>query len=116
MCEAGTLRKISDELTQPASQPGIGLVPDFRGEDRREFVEKLAYQHWEARGRPIGPSDVDWFAPPGRQSAHDILLEQSADRALRRTRANASGSFVARRSSTQLQPASIQIDNPGLND
>jgi hypothetical protein len=35
---------------------------DFFGEDRHELVAKLAYEHWEARGRPFGSPDVDWFA------------------------------------------------------
>jgi len=61
MPEAGTLMKMSDELTQPDPQTGIGLLPDFLGEDRHEFIEKLAYQYWEARGRPIGSPQVDWF-------------------------------------------------------
>jgi len=24
-------------------------------------IEKLAYQFWEERGRPLGSSDEDWF-------------------------------------------------------
>jgi len=27
-------------------------LTDFYGEDRHELVQKLAYQHWEIRGRP----------------------------------------------------------------
>jgi hypothetical protein len=38
------------------------LVTDFLGEDRHEFVEKLAYALWEERGRPFGSPEVDWFA------------------------------------------------------
>jgi hypothetical protein len=37
-------------------------LTDFYGEDRHELVEKLAYEHWEKRGRPIGSAEVDWFA------------------------------------------------------
>jgi hypothetical protein len=37
-------------------------IPDFLGEGRHEFVAKLAYQYWEARGRPFGSPEVDWFA------------------------------------------------------
>ncbi len=37
------------------------LIPDFLGEDRHEFVAKLAYQFWEERGRPCGSPEVDWF-------------------------------------------------------
>ena len=29
------------------------LITDFLGEDRHEFVTKLAYQLWEEKGRPI---------------------------------------------------------------
>jgi hypothetical protein len=41
-------------------QPFV-LVPDFLGEDRHEFVAKLAYQLWEKRGHPFGSPEVDWF-------------------------------------------------------
>lgn len=27
----------------------------------REQIEKLAYQLWEGRGRPLGSPDDDWF-------------------------------------------------------
>jgi hypothetical protein len=51
------------EETRPAnSQHPIDLVPDFLYESRHEFVERLAYQLWEERGRPVGSPDVDWFA------------------------------------------------------
>lgn len=40
----------------------IELAPDFFGESRHEFVGRLAYQHWEARGMPLGSPEVDWFA------------------------------------------------------
>ncbi|HKR83950.1 MAG TPA: DUF2934 domain-containing protein [Terriglobales bacterium] len=39
----------------------IELTPDFPGESRHEFVAKLAYQHWEERGMPLGSPEVDWF-------------------------------------------------------
>lgn len=39
-----------------------GLAPDFLGEDRHEYVAKLAYKLWEERGRPFGSPEVDWFA------------------------------------------------------
>ena len=38
------------------------LNTDFLGEDRHEFVAKLAYRLWEERGRPFGSPQVDWFA------------------------------------------------------
>jgi Protein of unknown function (DUF2934) len=37
-------------------------LTDFYGEGRHELVQKLAYQHWETRGRPLGSPEVDWFA------------------------------------------------------
>lgn len=40
----------------------LKLTTDFLGEDRHEFVAKLAYQLWEKRGRPLGSPEVDWFA------------------------------------------------------
>ena len=43
-------------------QPPIELTTDFLGEDRHEFVSKLAYKLWEERGRPFGSPEVDWFA------------------------------------------------------
>ncbi|MFZ0478044.1 MAG: DUF2934 domain-containing protein [Terriglobales bacterium] len=35
---------------------------DFYGEDRHELVQKLAYQHWEKRGSPLGSPEIDWYA------------------------------------------------------
>jgi hypothetical protein len=37
-------------------------LTDFYGEGRHELVQKLAYQHWEERGRPLGSPEIDWFA------------------------------------------------------
>lgn len=37
-------------------------LTDFYGEDRHELVRKLAFQHWEKRGRPLGSPEIDWFA------------------------------------------------------
>jgi hypothetical protein len=47
-------------LTKPprTEQP----LTDFYGEDRHELVQKLAYQHWEKRGSPLGSPEIDWFA------------------------------------------------------
>jgi hypothetical protein len=50
-----------NEFQKTDGQP-IELVPDFFGESRHEYVTKLAYLHWEARGMPIGSPEVDWFA------------------------------------------------------
>jgi hypothetical protein len=51
-----------DESRPPDKPKQMELVTDFLGEDRHEFVAKLAYQLWEARGRPFGSPEVDWFA------------------------------------------------------
>jgi hypothetical protein len=49
--------------SRKADQPRpIELTTDFLGEDRHEFVAKLAYKLWEARGRPFGSPEIDWFA------------------------------------------------------
>ena len=37
-------------------------LTDFYGESRHEPVQKLAYQHWEKRGCPLGSPEIDWFA------------------------------------------------------
>jgi hypothetical protein len=29
--------------------------------EQREQIEKLAYQRWVERGRPLGSPDEDWF-------------------------------------------------------
>src|SRR5215469_1953375 len=39
----------------------LELIPDYVGEDRHEFVARLAYRLWEERGRPFGSPEVDWF-------------------------------------------------------
>ena len=51
-----------DELKSPDKQQPMELTTDFLGEDRHEFVAKLAYKLWEQRGRPLGSPDADWFA------------------------------------------------------
>ena len=43
-------------------QQAVELAPDFHGESHYEFVERLAYQYWEARGMPLGSPEVDWDA------------------------------------------------------
>ena len=51
-----------NEFKKNDGQQRVELTPDFSGESRHEFVAKLAYQHWEARGMPLGSPQVDWFA------------------------------------------------------
>jgi hypothetical protein len=48
------------------------FIPDFLGEDRHEFVAKLAYQLWEERGHPFGSPEVDWFA--AERAVYSALL------------------------------------------
>lgn len=50
------------EFRPPDKQQPIDLTTDFLGEDRHEFIAKMAYQLWEQRGRPVGSPDTDWFA------------------------------------------------------
>jgi hypothetical protein len=53
-------------MTEPTSSGESERQPkaltDFYGEDRHELVQKIAYQHWEQRGSPIGSPEIDWFA------------------------------------------------------
>lgn len=35
---------------------------NFKENYSHELTEKLAYEHWERRGRPIGSPEVDWIA------------------------------------------------------
>ena len=51
-----------NKLKSPTKQQPVELTTDFLGENRHEFVAKLAYKLWEERGRPLGSPDVDWFA------------------------------------------------------
>jgi hypothetical protein len=51
-----------DRSRPPDNQQPMELATDFLGEDRHEFVAKLAYKLWEGRGRPFGSPEVDWFA------------------------------------------------------
>ena len=51
-----------DESRLADKQQPMELTTDFLGEDRHEFVAKLAYKLWEERGRPFGSPEVDWFA------------------------------------------------------
>jgi hypothetical protein len=52
---------MADKSAPPDEQQTMQLIPDFLGEDRHEFVAKLAYQYWEERGRPFGSPEADWF-------------------------------------------------------
>ena len=49
-------------FTEAGPERCAEFAPSFLGEDRHELVAKLAYEHWQARGRPIGSPEVDWLA------------------------------------------------------
>jgi len=51
-----------DQSQGSGQQKPVELATDFLGEDRHEFVAKLAHELWEKRGHPLGSPDVDWFA------------------------------------------------------
>ena len=53
---------MANESQKIDGQERVELTPDFLGEDRHEFLAKLAYQHWEERGMLIGSPEIDWFA------------------------------------------------------
>jgi hypothetical protein len=55
------INSMADKSGQPEKQQPLELIPDHLGEDRHEFVAKLAYQLWEERGHPFGSPEVDWF-------------------------------------------------------
>ena len=38
---------------------------------RHNEIEKLAYQFWEERGRPLGSSEEDWFRAE-RELQHEL--------------------------------------------
>jgi hypothetical protein len=53
---------MTEQLSSEDREQQPKPLPDFYGEDRHELVQKIAYQHWEKRGRPLGSPDTDWFA------------------------------------------------------
>lgn len=61
-----------DKPKSPGKQQPIELTTDFLGEDRHEFVAKLAYELWAQRGRPFGSPEVDWFA--AEQAVYSALV------------------------------------------
>jgi len=62
------------------------FATDFPREDRHELVAKLAYEHWEARGRPFGSPSMDWFAAERAVYEHlvasGVLLPSGPDQQL----------------------------------
>lgn len=63
---------MADKSGNTDRQKPLKLATDFLGEDRHEFVAKLAYQLWEKRGRPFGSPEEDWFA--AEQAVYSSLL------------------------------------------
>jgi hypothetical protein len=53
---------MTEQLRSEDREQQPKALPDFYGEDRHDLAQKLAYQHWEKRGRPLGSPDTDWFA------------------------------------------------------
>jgi hypothetical protein len=52
----------------PANDPKTASARDPA---THEQIALLAYQYWEARGRPIGSPDEDWF-----RAEQDVLMER----------------------------------------
>ena len=63
---------MSNKLKSRSEPQPIALTTDFPGEDRHEFVAKLAYKLWEERGRPVGSPEVDWLA--AEQALYSALV------------------------------------------
>lgn len=63
---------MADKSEEPVEQRRVELTTDFLGENRHEFVSKIAYQFWQERGRPFGSPDVDWFA--AEQAVYSSLV------------------------------------------
>lgn len=63
---------MDNKSSQIDQQQRPELTTDFLGEDRHEFAAKLAYEHWEGRGRPLGSPEVDWFA--AEQALYESLV------------------------------------------
>jgi hypothetical protein len=64
---------MADESRPHDSQQPLELTLDHAYESRHELVTKLAYEHWEQRGRPVGSPDVDWFA--AERAVYESLVE-----------------------------------------
>ena len=37
-------------------------MTDLFVQNPHSVAEKLAYEYWECRGRPLGSPEIDWFA------------------------------------------------------
>ena len=62
-----------DQVKALDKQQRLELTTDYLGEDRHEFVAKLAYKLWEERGCPLGSPEVDWFA--AERAVYTALVE-----------------------------------------
>jgi hypothetical protein len=72
----GTAGQICFSMAEQSKNEDLQQRPkpltDFYGEDRHEFVQKIAYQYWEKRGSPLGSPEIDWFA--AEKKARSCLL------------------------------------------
>ena len=57
---------VSPTTNQPAEQVVESAVPTY------EEIARLAYNYWEARGRPLGSPEEDWL-----RAERDLLMERS---------------------------------------
>ena len=45
--------------------------------DIHELTERIAYERWERRGRPLWSAEVDWFGAENDLAALDIRADQT---------------------------------------
>ncbi len=58
--------------SRPLDKQPLELIPDHAYESWHEFRERLAYEFWVQRGRPLGSPEVDWFA--AERAAYESLV------------------------------------------
>ena len=63
---------MADKSGQPDKQQPLELISDFPGEDRHQFVAKLACKPCGESVRPSGSPEADWFR--AEQAVHSFLL------------------------------------------
>ena len=72
-----------DNSRSSDKQQPVELATDFLGEDRHEYVAKLAYELWTQRGRPLGSPDIDWLAAEkavyGALAASGMITRSTGD-------------------------------------
>jgi len=55
---------------EPGSQPERS-IHEHAAEPSHEEIAQRAYQYWEARGRPMGSAEEDWF-----RAEQDLMMER----------------------------------------